>query len=1593
MAGFSIRDFETAVLLVTNPPPGAVAGGPEAGLLVQATNYIQTLAQHPEAYRLCLQLLVETSQPAARFFSLQALAQFVASPSYASLDGGRLSELRGTLLHWTVSGVQSGSLSSQPTYVRTKLAVVFGTIIRRDYPSRWPSAFQDVLGPLLAGLTQLQLAIGRGDPCPRSADPSFLSVCCGIDLFLRITSVIQEDVAEARIHRPDPAERAQAGAVKDAMRLGWNPTQQALAAAAAAGLPSPAPAPAAVPAIVEAWYGIVTSLAVIRPGLAARALTAMAEYADWIDISLLANERFFGLFYGLLMGGVPPGAAIPPSFSPKGAKSDARSVAGGGGGPRLPKHCSLLLRGPATRVLMSLLGKGMDTGARLELIRAGKVPEVLAKLTEKPKALLPDGEEDDDDDNSTDHAAAGDDVDLDEEEDLGQCVSQLLCQTGQALLAAGEAPSVMCNAQPAAVEWLARSIRDLLSQALSLVELCVDPSCNRDSAPLFLELTPLLMDVVAAFHREMKANAASAAAAAAAAAANSYSAGTEGGGMSRSLSASNLQHVPSGQQPQKPNKVKAAAAAAAAMAPSPPFPSPTSSVGSGSGGNSLLPRAYEGRPAGVAMSEHGILPRLLEALPARSAFPQDYQPPFTAASAAQADGSAAAGGAGCEAGSEDEDIHAAREAARKMFINVARVAPEAVVAWIASSPAAAGGSQLQKIVQLLQGQGGVRGSSNGSITNMNSNGSVAMSWQAAEAVLSLLYHLGEGAASYASASLRSGSGPLFSILATVLSVKLSPQGVPPPLLLLYHELAARYHVILAVTSQPTASGTPLLPGVLQALVGPCGLQHPSPSVRSRVAYLLLKTVKSIVRSEHAFDAACLAPYVEALLREVGPFLSVPAIPAEVVAQIKAVSGGGGGKATSAGPAASTTAATSSAAAPGKSRRDRASSLATPWSADLLATRGPSGLGPEDQQFLFELVGLLLGPSPPPQAAGTITALTGQGAASGVPSLLGITPDARIAYISMIMTPLTSALEEGLGHLQQQQQQTAGDASAVSLQLPRDLSGTSSSSSDSWPPELVAEVAAWIVRSLNALGHMTKGFGQVAPPPPPGAPPPSDPASTALAASHDRLAALLSHGLQLSMRALAVLPSHPSVRGKAVFLLHRLVDCLDVRLLPLLPSCMPLLLAAPTPDDMTAVLVLLNQAAARFKMSAAPLLAGVLLPVVQRVYALLPSLASGITDSAGAASQLASPSKGGPSATSSTSTAVHTDDLRACSELTRSYVAFLSHITTTPGLATAVLAAPGPNSEHVWTILGGLAQAVAGAGDAALVKNGLGAVTALVKAWLPVKQQQQPVTTSSSTGSLSAPAAPLGSSISPPKRVVTPFPPPPAAGTAKQAAAAVASSTASGGSGGLGRLEPTPSPLPDHLRAPFLQWLMGQALRLTWSAALAPGCAEVPANASVATSAPGSNSSSSSGMAPLSLTASAGSSNTSKDTSTVWEGNGAASHAFLEAIAIQATIAVHVAVHTGGGGGSGGGNDVIGHMTSVVLPTLGRELALAAAARARMPPQQAEGQVAAAVAAVAPTWNAYGDRLRQCLAHAAHKEARPAYVAAVKVLRGLATAGR
>ncbi|OQR95644.1 exportin-T [Thraustotheca clavata] len=200
------------------------------------------------SYTYFLQLFQTSTLEQVKFYSLQALQEYLNPRSPTPLNDTRVMHIRNELLQWIQT---QGQL---PTYLKTKLAVVITFLIRREYPENWPNAFQDLLTTL-------------------PSNPLM------VEMYFRILIAIYEEIVEFDAQRTT-VEANHNMKIKDAMREG----------------PS-----ACIAASFDVIYNILTAYQPqdnVSLNLALSALETLQKYISWVDITLVM--RFVPLLFHAL---------------------------------------------------------------------------------------------------------------------------------------------------------------------------------------------------------------------------------------------------------------------------------------------------------------------------------------------------------------------------------------------------------------------------------------------------------------------------------------------------------------------------------------------------------------------------------------------------------------------------------------------------------------------------------------------------------------------------------------------------------------------------------------------------------------------------------------------------------------------------------------------------------------------------------------------------------------------------------------------------------------------------------------------------------------------------------------------------------------------------------------------------------------------------------------------------------------------------------------------------------------------------------------------------------------------------------------------
>uniref|UniRef100_A0A3Q2XWS8 Exportin-T n=1 Tax=Hippocampus comes TaxID=109280 RepID=A0A3Q2XWS8_HIPCM len=210
----------------------------------RAMAYFEQLKESRDAWEVCAQALAKGlySDDHVKFFCFQVLEHQVKF-RHGGLSGDQRQLIRETLMKW----LQFQVLSAQPEkiFVRNKAAQVLALTFVAEYPALWPDFFFDML--TLVGL-----------------DPR------GVDIYLRTLMAIDGEVVDRdTLHAPEVARRNTL--IKDAMR------EQC------------------VPSLVESWFQILHAYQRSHPELTCQCLEVVGAYVSWIDLGLIANQRFVDL--------------------------------------------------------------------------------------------------------------------------------------------------------------------------------------------------------------------------------------------------------------------------------------------------------------------------------------------------------------------------------------------------------------------------------------------------------------------------------------------------------------------------------------------------------------------------------------------------------------------------------------------------------------------------------------------------------------------------------------------------------------------------------------------------------------------------------------------------------------------------------------------------------------------------------------------------------------------------------------------------------------------------------------------------------------------------------------------------------------------------------------------------------------------------------------------------------------------------------------------------------------------------------------------------------------------------------------------------
>ncbi|KAJ8373549.1 hypothetical protein SKAU_G00041290 [Synaphobranchus kaupii] len=218
----------------------------------RALVYFEQLKESHDGWQVCAEALMKGlySDDHVKFFCFQVLEHQIKF-RHAELSAVQQQLIRETLMKWLQSQLTA---PPEKAFIRNKAAQVFALAFITEYLTQWPKFFFDIL--TVIGLN------------PR-----------GVDLYLRTLMAIDAEVVDRDILHSSELlslsdglqETRRNALIKDAMRE------------------------RCIPSLVESWYQILHTFQQSHFELTCQCLEVVGAFVSWIDLSLIANDRFVNL--------------------------------------------------------------------------------------------------------------------------------------------------------------------------------------------------------------------------------------------------------------------------------------------------------------------------------------------------------------------------------------------------------------------------------------------------------------------------------------------------------------------------------------------------------------------------------------------------------------------------------------------------------------------------------------------------------------------------------------------------------------------------------------------------------------------------------------------------------------------------------------------------------------------------------------------------------------------------------------------------------------------------------------------------------------------------------------------------------------------------------------------------------------------------------------------------------------------------------------------------------------------------------------------------------------------------------------------------
>lgn len=208
----------------------------------RALEYLQRLRESADGWQICAATLTNggiSLDEKIKFVSLQVMEHYARTRYIAALQDEQ-ALLRQHLSQWMTALCMAPE--PEKVFIQNKTAQLMALVFVVDYPERWPTFMADVLSTLRTG--------------PNA-----------VDLYLRLLLAIDTEVVDREIIHSQ-AESDRNNRIKDTMREHC------------------------VLDLTNSWYDILVKYERTHPSLVCQCHDVIGAYICWIDISLIANDRF-----------------------------------------------------------------------------------------------------------------------------------------------------------------------------------------------------------------------------------------------------------------------------------------------------------------------------------------------------------------------------------------------------------------------------------------------------------------------------------------------------------------------------------------------------------------------------------------------------------------------------------------------------------------------------------------------------------------------------------------------------------------------------------------------------------------------------------------------------------------------------------------------------------------------------------------------------------------------------------------------------------------------------------------------------------------------------------------------------------------------------------------------------------------------------------------------------------------------------------------------------------------------------------------------------------------------------------------------------